>query len=139
MNARAGLAMMVTEIRTAGCDPLESGIVGLLAASGDSVHVQSDYSGDGAITTVEPSETVLYYYDAGLGAVMRDPGTGAQAIITDVTGCVFTYFDVNNVPIPLPIGPANRDLIRSIGITVTTNTDRGGLVTADTRVGLRNG
>jgi prepilin-type N-terminal cleavage/methylation domain-containing protein len=139
MNARAGLALMVTELRTAGCDPTERSGAGMITASGDSVHVTSDYNGDDVISTAEPSENILYYYDPNLLAVVRDPGTGPQIMIANVTACAFSYFDVNNNPIALPMTADDMDLIRSIGVTITTTTDRGGVVTADTRVGLRNG
>jgi len=57
----------------------------------------------------------------------------------NVTNCTFTFFDANNQAIGAPV-PANQvALIRSIGIQVTTQTDGGGTITTDTRVGLRNG
>lgn len=139
MNGRAGINVMVTELRTAGCDPSQSGIVGIVAAFDDSVDVQADFNGDGAIQTVEPSEHVIYYYDAGQQAVMRDPGTGPQIMIMNVSNCVFTYFDAADQEIGSPVAANQRGLIRSIGIQVTTQTDRGGTITTDTRAGLRNG
>jgi len=138
MNARVGLSVMVTELRTAGCDPGLRGIANMLSATADSAHVQADYDGDGAIGTVEPSETVLYYYDAAQMAIVRDPGTGAQIMIRNVTAFTFTYFDANNQPLASPIAAADLDRVRSIGIALTTQTDRGGEVTADTRVTFRN-
>jgi hypothetical protein len=81
---------------------------------------------------------VLYYYDAGQMAVIRDPGTGPQVMIRDVTAFTFTYFDVNNQELVPPIAAADMDLVRSIGIDLTTQTDNGGEVTADTRVAFRN-
>lgn len=139
MNVRAGLSVMVSELRTAGCDASQVGIVGVLTATSDSCHVQSDFSGDGVIQTGEPSETVFYYYDAGQGTVVRNPGTGPQVMITNVTACTFTYFDVTNQPLAEPLSAVDRSLIRSVQITITTQTARGGEVTADTRVAFRNG
>lgn len=139
MNARAGLSVMVTELRTAGCDPGQRGIVGIVAAWGDSVNIQADFNGDGAIQTAEPSEHVTYFYNPGLRAVMRDPGTGAQLMMTNVSDCTFTYFDVSNQAIAAPVAANQVGLIRSIGIRVTTQTDGGGTIVTDTRVGLRNG
>jgi Tfp pilus assembly protein PilW len=139
MNTRAAMSLMVTELRTAGCDPNQNGVAGVVNATATSVNVQADFDGDGAISTAEPSETVTYSFDAGLGAVVRDPGTGPQVVITNVTACAFTYFDVDNNVIAQPISAADLDLIRSIGITITTTTDAGGVQVTDTRVGLRNG
>ena len=139
MNTRAAISLMVTELRTAGCDPNQNGIVGITAAAADSVNVQADFSGDGAIQTAEPSETVTYSFDRNLGAVVRNPGTGPQVLVTNVTACVFTYFDVNNNILAQPLSANDMDRIQSIGITITTTTAGGGDVVTDTRVGLRNG
>jgi prepilin-type N-terminal cleavage/methylation domain-containing protein len=139
MNARAAVSVMLTELRTAGCDPNQNGIVGILTAEADTVQVQADFDGDGAIQTAEPSETVRYYYDPALGAVVRDPGTGPQVMINDVTACTFTYFDVDNNQLAAPVVGNAVGLIRSIGINVTTTTDQGGDMVTDTRVSLRNG
>lgn len=142
MNARAAVSVMISELRTAGSDPDHIDAFTpqpILTAAGDSVHVTADYNASGAIETAEPSETVLYYYDAGTMAVMRDPGTGPQAIINNVSACTFTYFDAANNPIAAPVGGADLGRIRSIGITVTTTTEAGGEVLTDTRVCLRNG
>ena len=142
MSARTAVSVMVTEMRTAGCDPTVTdnfAVQPVLTATQDSVHVQADYNGNAAFETAEPSETVLYYYDAGQQALMRDPGTGAQMIIANVSACTFTYFDANNNAIAAPVGASDLDRIRSIGINVTTSTDGGGDVVTDTRVCLRNG
>jgi len=140
MNTRAGLSLMLTELRTAGCDSAEVGIPPFLSAQGDSVHVQSDYDGTGAIETgIEPSESVLYYYDPALQAVLRDPGSGPQVIMSNVTGFTLTYFDSANQPVAAPVATNDMGKIRSIGIAITTQTDRGGQVTASSRVALRNG
>jgi len=141
MNVRAAVSLMVTELRTAGCDPVvdNNPVIPFLLATGDSVHVQADYNADAIISTAEPSETVLYYYDAAQQAVMRDPGTGAQVLIDNVTACSFTYFDDTNTPIAAPVSGVDINRIRSIGINITTTTNGGGDVTTDTRVSLRNG
>jgi prepilin-type N-terminal cleavage/methylation domain-containing protein len=138
MNARVGLSVMVTELRTAGCDPLQVGIPGVVTAASDTAHVRADYNGDGAISTAEPSEDILYYYDPGLMAVVRDPGTGPQMMIRNVTNFVYSYFDETGAAMGLPVAANDLDRVRSIGITLTTQTERGGQVTTDTRVTLRN-
>lgn len=141
MSARAGLSVMANELRTAGADPSfpPAGIQGVLGAAADTVHVQADLTGDGAIQIAEPSEDVTYFYDANQQAVMRDPGTGPEIMIPNVTACVFTFFDGNNQPLGAPLDAANRNRVRSIGISITTETPRGGQMSATTRVSLRNG
>jgi hypothetical protein len=94
---------------------------------------------DGALQTAEPSEDVTYSYDAGQLALMRDPGTGPEVMVPNLTACQFTYFDVNNQELVAPLSNADRGRVRSIGIAITTETERGGQMTATTRVALRNG
>ncbi len=140
MGTRAGLSLMITELRTAGCDSAEVGIPPFISADGDSVQIQSDYNGSGAIEAGnEPSESVLYYYDANQQAVLRDPGTGPQVIMSNVSSFTLTYFDANNQPLAAPVSANDFQRIRSIGIAITTQTIRGGDVTANSRVALRNG
>jgi type IV pilus assembly protein PilW len=139
MNARSGLGVMMTEIRMAGCDPTDAGIVGLVRATQDSVRVRSDLNGDGAITTNEPSEDVLYFYDTSAEILYRDPGTGPVAMVPDVTAMSFGYFDVDNQALlPLPLNTARAALVRSIGIIISSETPRGGDISTSTRIGLRN-
>ncbi|HET6462722.1 MAG TPA: prepilin-type N-terminal cleavage/methylation domain-containing protein, partial [Candidatus Krumholzibacteria bacterium] len=64
MSGRMGLSVMTTELRQAGCDPGNAGIESVAVATAASTRVQMDYSGNGAIETAEPSETVTYTYDA---------------------------------------------------------------------------
>ena len=46
MSTRAGLAVMMTELRGMGCDPTEAGIAGLRSATADSCRFQSDINAD---------------------------------------------------------------------------------------------
>jgi len=139
MTTRAGLAVMMTELRAMGCDPTEAGIAGLRSATVDSCRFQSDINGDGAIQTVEPSEDIVYYFDPNQETVFRDPGTGPQVFINNVTQFAFQYFDVNNQPLgPLPLNSQLIAQVRSIGIAITAEAPRGGEINTTTRVGLRN-
>jgi prepilin-type N-terminal cleavage/methylation domain-containing protein len=139
MTTRAGLAVMMTELRAMGCDPTESGIAGLRSATADSCRFQSDTNGDGAIQTTEPSEDIVYYFDPDQETVFRDPGTGPQVFITNVTQFAFQYFDANNQALgPLPLNNQLIPLVRSVGIAITAEAPRGGEINTTTRIGLRN-
>lgn len=138
MSGRVSLSVMMTELRTAGCDPAQQGIVGIVDASETSAHVQADFNGDGAIGTAEPSENITYTWDPNAETLSRDPGTGPQVVMRNVTAFEFHYFDAANQELVPPLTAAQRDLIRSIQITATTETRRGGELTSDTRVSLRN-
>lgn len=142
MSARAGLTLMVEELRRAGADPdpiQPSGVTAIMSASQDTVRVQSENNDIVGIQTAEPSEDVRYYYDANQDVLFRDPGTGPAAMINNVTAFSLQYFDAaNNVLGPMPLSPNLRAQVRSIGITITTETNSGGELTVNTRVGLRN-
>jgi len=139
MSTRAGMSVMMTELRVMGCDPTEAGIAGLRNARADSCRFQSDLNGDGVITTVEPSEDVVYFFDPGQETVFRDPGTGPQTFITNITQFAFQYFDGNNQQLgPLPLTSQQISQVRSIGIVITAETPRGGEMDTATRIGIRN-
>jgi prepilin-type N-terminal cleavage/methylation domain-containing protein len=139
MSTRAGLSVIMTELRAMGCDPTEAGIAGIRRATSDSCRFQSDLNGDGAIQTDEPSEDVVYFFDPDQETVFRDPGTGPQIFITNVTQFAFQYFDDNNQVLgPLPLNNNLIPQVRSIGVTITAETPRGGQIDSATRIGLRN-
>jgi prepilin-type N-terminal cleavage/methylation domain-containing protein len=139
MTTRAGMNVMMTELRAMGCDPTETGIAGLRNANADSCRFQSDLNGDGAITTNEPSEDIVYFYDPNQETVFRDPGTGPQPFINNVTQFAFQYFDGNNQVLgPLPLTPQLISQVRSIGLAITAETPQGGEMDTSTRVGIRN-
>jgi hypothetical protein len=139
MSARAGLTVMVEEIRRAGADPEAVGLVGLVRCTQDTVRVRAELNDVAGIQTTEPSEDVTYYYDPGLQIVYRDNGTGPQPMITNVTNFQLEYYDENNQLLaPLPLTTDLADAVRSIGLTITTETNQGGEVAVATRVGLRN-
>jgi len=139
MNARTGIGVMMTEIRAAGCDPTEMGLVGVVRATQDTVRVRADLNGDGAITTAEPSEDVLYFFNPGTETVYRNSGAGAAAMIPNVSSLSFAYFDEDNQPLlPLPLSTGRAALVRSIEINLTVETPKGGELNTSTRIGLRN-
>lgn len=139
MNSRLGLSIMTREIRHAGCDPNEIGVVGIVQARADRLRIRGDLNGDGAIQTAEPSEDVTYFYDAATNSIMRDPGAGAQLLIPNVTAASFTYLDAANNPLgPLPLSAAQADQVRSIDVSLTAAVPDAGDITLDTSIKLRN-
>jgi len=141
MNSSQGMSLMTMEIRQAGADPADPqiGLIPIVSASATQIRVRSDLNGDGVLQTTEPSEDVTYSYDAGQRAVLRNPGSGAQVAIPDVGSMAFSYFDATNQPLtPLPLSTADLALVRSVGLTMTTqNRDSVGM-TLSTRIMLRN-
>ncbi len=138
-GVRAGLTVMVEELRRAGADPLLTGLVGLVTCDSGTVHIRAELNDIAGIQTVEPSEDVTYFWDPALETVFRDNGTGPLPLITNVSDFELQYFDVANVLLaPLPLTPALAGAVKSIAIAITTETNQGGEVSSQTRVGLRN-
>lgn len=139
MSTRLGLDIMTKELRHAGCDPSEVGVTGVVKAAADTIRIRADLDGDGAIQTAEPSEDVTYYYDPGTQILYRDPGTGPQVIVPNVTNVTISYLDgASNVLGPLPLDATNMARVRSVAITITADSQDAGQVTWGTTVALRN-
>lgn len=140
-GCRQALSLISTEIRQAGADPSipPAGIVGIVSADSVSVRLRSDLSGDGVIQTTEPSEDVTYTYDAGAGVLRRDPGSGAAAILSNVTALRFTYYDAANTQItPMPLSATDAARVASIEVALTASEGDSQPISVTTRINLRN-
>lgn len=141
MNSRQGISIMMTEIRQAGADPGDPpiGVLAIVDARQDTIHVRSDLDGDGAIQTTEPSEDVTYFFDSTAQAILRDPGSGPQVIVPNVTAMTLSYFDASNTQLnPMPLSAADAARVRSVGLTITSEDRDSGAMTLTTRIALRN-
>jgi len=139
MNSRLGVSVMSQEIRHAGCDPTGMGVTPILRAAQDTLRLNADLDGDGAIETVEPSEDVTYFYDAVQQAIFRDPGTGPQLIVPNVSALTLIYLDRANQPLgPLPLTPALANRVNSVLLQMVTEAEGAGDVTLTTEITLRN-
>jgi len=86
------------------------------------------------------SGSVIYQYDAAQEELSRDGGAGLQAILRNVSGILFTYFDENGNPLLVtPLSPGDRAAIRFVDIDITGESDTGEIVNYSTRVLIRNG
>lgn len=84
---------------------------------------------------VRSVETVTYNFDAGTGSLTRSVGgSGAAAIVDNVTGLTLTYFDANGTL----LNPVTLALIREIQISLTTQGSDGSRRTMTSRVRPRN-
>ncbi len=141
MSGMQGMSLMTMEIRQAGADPADPqiGVVPIVTASATQIRVRSDLNADGVLQTTEPSEDVTYSYDAGQQAILRDPGSGAAVAIPNVTDMALTYFDASDTPLTtFPLSATDAALVRSVGLTMTTQ-DRDSVgMTLTTRIMLRN-
>lgn len=141
MTARQGLSLMETELRQAGADPGEPqiGLVGIVAGQANSIRIRADLNGDGAIQTTEPSEDVTYSYNSVSRAILRNPGSGAQVVVPNVSAMTLTYYDGSNAVLgALPLNAADAARVRAVGLTFTAKDADSVAVTLSTRIALRN-
>lgn len=97
-DLRAGMELMVTEIRMAGCDPTAVGGIGFLNNADDrydtdanSVHLTMDTDSDG---TIANSEDINYYRktSGGVQQIVRRMGDGSEPVVAEnITGLIFSY------------------------------------------------
>ncbi|MFN8587680.1 MAG: hypothetical protein U0704_07730 [Candidatus Eisenbacteria bacterium] len=138
---RQAMSLMTTELRQAGADPSipPVGVLAIVTGDSETVRVRSDLSGDGVIQTAEPSEDVTYVYDRNTRVLSRNPGTGASALLPNVTALRFTYYDAAGAVLaPLPLSAANAALVTSVNVAMTVREDGAQPMTLSTRVQLRN-
>ncbi len=137
-SMRAVMSLITREVRSAGCDPNDAGFDKFALADAGQLQVRMDLNGDLDFADIGPDENVSYTFAAG--NLTRDNGNGPQVILRGVQAFTFTYFDeVGNQLAGVPLSPANRDLVRFVGINIQGQTDQGEPVTYTTRIALRNG
>lgn len=122
-SVRAGLDMMIREIRLAGYDPDGTGEYNVLAATANSFNFTADVNDDGGVPGV--GETFLYeLYDTGerndanqiIFGLRRTPG--GSAVAENIEQLEFVYLDEdNNVT-------ADLDEIRSVVISILAKAER---------------
>ena len=138
-SMRAVMALMTTEVRSAGCDPTSNGFDSFGIADATQLQTRADLNGDADVVDQAPDETVTYSYNAATDELSRDNGAGAQVILRGVTGVTFSYFDGNGAPLAaLPLSALDRARVRSVQVVLRGETDRGEPVDYTTMISLRN-
>jgi prepilin-type N-terminal cleavage/methylation domain-containing protein len=136
---RGALSLISREIRSAGCDPRETGFTRFPVADAGQLRCRMDLDADGIIEIVEPAEDVIYTFLDATDELTRDSGSGPQTILRNVNNLVFQYFDADgNLLGPVPLTANNRALIRFVEIDISGESDRGEPVNYATRVLIRN-
>lgn len=137
-SMRAVMSLVTREIRSTGCDPRDVGFDYFSVADDNALQCRMDLNNDGDFGDIGPDENISYTV-AG-GNLVRDNGSGAQVILRGVQNLTFTYFDAaGNQIAAVPLSPANRALVRYVGINIQGQTARGEPVAYTTRIALRNG
>lgn len=139
-SLRAVFSLITRELRSAGCDPAEVGILGLATADDTTLRCRMDLDGDGSTLGTSPDEDITYSYDAALAELSRTVAGNTIVILRDVQGVQFTYFDEEgNSLASTPLSATDRELVRFVDISVDGELRDGEPVTYSTRVFVRNG
>ena len=129
-NLRAGLDMMLRELRNAGMkDQLQAYVdpPGIAVADSDAVRFKQDFHSTANPTglsdgdVLDANEDIEYSFTAADSTVRRRTfgtvgNSGAQPMAEHVTRLRFTYFDAAGTVIPLPMNAAVRASIRRIRV-----------------------
>lgn len=125
-NARAAMFSMERDIKSAGYDPTGATNAAILVADDDQMVFTTDRNGDGNFTTGNPppnhvdhNEMIKYSLtmDGNLGKSISGGASLTVAEYIEVLN--FVYLDENGNRLdPLPLGPTNLALVRSVQITL---------------------
>jgi len=120
-GVRAGMDMMVREVRMARYDPsgvnsdvdTDNDFVGVVVDA-TRLEIQADLDGTGAIDG--PSENIVYAFNSANSQITRNTGGGAQPFVENVQAFTFAYLDGTGAV------TANAADVRRIRITITGRT-----------------
>jgi type IV pilus assembly protein PilW len=131
-NLRAGMDLMVKEIRMAGYDPTGNAKATIVTATASTIHFTMDRNGNGNCTDTD--EDITYLLDAGhnlvrqIPDVLHPPATISQPVAQNIQNLEFYYtLDKNIVPNQTTT-PGDPTTIRAVQITMlarTSNQDKG--------------
>jgi len=119
-NIRAGIDMMIREVRMAGFDPSFSGLYDINDTSNaSSLSFEADINDDGGPAVLE--ETFLYQledFDGDLNVNELVNTAGGDPIAENIEELEFVYLDEDGNAISLPWNTAKLDSIRRIQLSV---------------------
>ena len=96
---RAGLDIMVRNIRIAGFNPLKADFVGIVDASQNAFRFRYDLDGSGAIETdATPGEDITYLRNARKQLIQQKNGNSRsnKSLVDHVSALTFKYLDKDN-------------------------------------------
>lgn len=131
-NARAGLDMLVREMRNAAYDPRGSAGAGITRWTADSFGWTADLNADGDL--VDAGESLLFFFQADSNALVRQEAGVNARLADNVSGLQFSYY--SDAAGTVATGAAQ---IEQVGIDLTYDTPQGvGPGALETQVSLRN-
>ena len=114
-TARSVMDMISSEISIAGYSP-SGAIFSGIPYDISQLQIYADLNGNGVLT--DPSENIIYSYDAGNKRILRNTGGGNQPLADNVQSFAFDYLNAQGNPTTVT---AN---IRQIRITITVRTSK---------------
>ena len=120
-SVRAGMDMMIREIRMAGYDPsgvnsdtnTDNDFVGVVVDA-TRLEIRADLDGNGAIGG--SNENIVYVFDSANNQITRNTSGGDQPFVENVKDFKFDYLDENGAD------PPTAADVRRIRITITGRT-----------------
>ena len=119
-DVRVALALMTQDIRGAGASPTELPFARIATAASDTIRVQSDLNGNGAIDVgSEPPEDVTWFWDAGEETLMRRTAVGELPVARGVTFFGMNFLDADGAELDdFPLDRDDRAAARAVQLFV---------------------
>jgi type IV pilus assembly protein PilW len=114
-NIRAGMNLMIMDIRLAGYDPTDVGNFYGITVNADQLELKADLDGSG---TIAGQEDIIYKFDAANKRITRNIGGGDQPFIENVQAFSFDYLDLDGN------AAATSSLVRQMKISITGRTGK---------------
>jgi type IV pilus assembly protein PilW len=118
-NLRAGMLMLVNEIRMAGYDPTGNANAGIVKLESDTITFTMDLNGDGTLDDRGENITYLLYNASdGKEKLGRKNPTRSQAVAENFDALDFVYLDADGGV------TSTASAVRSVQISIVAKTDR---------------
>jgi len=112
-NLRGGIELVEKEVRMAGYDPSNAGIIGI-PFSVDTLTINADENGDGTIGS--GTEMIKYYFDSQSSALIREVNAQPSVVIEHVSDFSITYFDADDAEVTAQIDEGD---IRKVHLSIS--------------------
>ncbi len=122
---RAGMDILLKDLRMAGYSPVTPGLAGITAASGNSMTFTIDRDSNGISNgTIDPGETISYSVNSSGNLTRTVSGSPAvvDVVMDNVDTLDFVYYGSNWAP--LGATPADFTKIRAVRVTIVARTDK---------------
>lgn len=134
-NARAGLDMLVRELRNAGYDPRETSGATITTLKAEDIAWTADLNEDGDVDDFGATgdESVRYYFDSAAGTLVREADGVATPVVDGVNDFSLRYLDYQGNDTTDPTQ------VQQVDVSLEYDTPSGVMTgVLQTRVALRN-